>query len=144
MSGTKRLAKQYPIVKEKNIRVHYGTTDRKSPSVIYTRAKGNVKPFLEKKTYGSDIQDLKNEFKKLVRKRVNGLTRLKTDKLLCSIDISEKGLSFNKNGQMRYEIFIKPCEVKQLEYYEEDIRNLTDGINNDISTFLNNRGISSF
>lgn len=144
MDTQKRVAKQYLIVNEKNIRVNYGTTDKKNPSVIYTRAKGSVKPFKKKRTYVTDIQDLKKEFKTFVKERVNLLPSLKTDKLLCSIDITENGLSFNKKGHMRYEIFIKPSEIKQLEEYEEDVRILTEEINVKIRDFLEERGINTF
>lgn len=144
MDTQKRVAKQYLIVNEKNIRVNYGTTDKKNPSVIYVRAKGNITPFEKKHTYVTDVQDLKKDFKTFVKERVNLLPRLKPDKLLCGIDITERGLSFNKKGHMRYEIFIKPSEIKQLEEYEADIRQLTEEVNIKIRDFLIERGIKTF
>lgn len=144
MNTQKRVAKQYLIVNEKNIRVNYGTTDKRNPSVIYARAKGSVQPFEEKRTYATDIQDLKRTFKDFVKERVNLLPQLKTEKLLCNIEITENGLSFKKKGHMRYEIFIKPMEIKQLEEYEGDIKQLTEEVNLKIRDFLKERGIKTF
>ncbi len=144
MSNQKRVAKQYLITNEENIRVNYGTTDRKTPSVIFARAKGNVEPFENKKTYASDIQDLKKYFKDLTRKKINKLDILKSEKMLCNIDVAENGLSFGRKGHMRYEIFIKPSQVKKLEEYESDIKELTNEINTEIRNFLKERGIKAF
>lgn len=144
MNEQKRVAKQYLIVNDKNIRVSYGTTDKKNPSVIYARAKGNVKPFENKRNYNTDIQALKREFKNFVKNKVNKLPKLETDKILCSIDITENGLVYEKNGHMRYEIFIKPKEARQLEDYENDMKELTAEVNTQIRDFLKERGINSF
>ena len=45
---------------------------------------------------------------------------------------------------MRYEIFIKPREIKQLEEYEGDIKQLTEEVNLKIRDFLKERGIKTF
>ena len=140
----KRIFRQYPIIKEKGLRVNYGTTDRNNPSVLYVRAKGDIKPITEKKTYSNDVKELKKQFKHFVKQNIDKLNILKTEKYLCNIDISEKGLSYNKKGHFRYEIFLKPKETKELKIYENDIINLTDNVNYEITIFLNERGINTF
>ena len=140
----KRLFKQYQIIKEKGLRVNYGTTDRNNPVILYVRAKGNIKPVINKKSYYDDVMELKKHFKQFVKENVNNLKSLKTEKYLCNIDVSENGLSYNKSGHFRYEIFLKPIETKELNIYENDIINLTNNINNEMTLFLNERGINTF
>ena len=140
----KRIFRQYPIIKEKGLRVNYGTSDRNNPSVLYIRAKGDIKPITEKKTYSEDIKDLKKQFKHFVKQNIDKLKTLKTEKYLCNIDISEKGLTYNKRGHFRYEIFLKPKETKELNAYENDVIDLTNNVNREMTTFLKERGINTF
>lgn len=142
--NTKRIFKQYPIIKEKGLRVNYGTTDKNNPSVIYIRAKGDIKPIIEKNTYTNDIKELKKKFKQFIIKNLNIMTNLKVEKYICNLEISEKSLTYNKNGHLRYEIFIRPTEIKQLKQYENDIKLITNNVNNEMSNFLEERGINIF
>ena len=144
MSKQKRVAKQYLIINEKNIRVNYGTTDRKTPSVIFARAKGSVEAVENKKTYAPDIQDLKKYFKNLIKRKINTFEALKSEKMLCNIDVAENGLSFGRKGHLRYEVFIKPSQVKKLEEYESEMKKLANDVNNEIHDFLKERGIKAF
>lgn len=140
----KRIFKQYLIINKKGLRVNYGTTDKNNPSVIYIRAKGDIMPIIEKSTYVDDIKELKNKFRRLFLENVKATKELKIEKFICNLEISEKSITYNKKAHLRYDIFIKPSEIKQLKQYENDIKLITENVNKEMSEFLKKRGIISF
>ena len=142
--NSKRTSKQYYIINEKRIRIKYGTMDKNDPSVIFIRAKGDIKPYIKKTSYTNDVKELKECFKNMVRDHIISNENLFTKRWICNVEITDKGLAYNKHAHLRYEVFIVPETKKPIEEYETVFSELANKINNSISDYLKCRGIECF
>ena len=142
--NSKRTSKQYYIINEKRIRIKYGTMDKNDPSVIFIRAKGDIKPYIKKTSYTNDVKELKECFKNMVRDHIISNENLFTKRWICNVEITDKGLAYNKHAHLRYEVFIVPETKKPIEEYETVFSERANKINNSISDYLKCRGIECF
>ena len=139
----KRTGKQYLIINEKKIRVRYGVINRLNPSVIFIRAKGDVRPVVKLSAYGDIVAGFKRSFPEIIKKHVLK-EEINPDKCLFNTEISDNSLVYNKPAHIRYEVFIKPVDIKPMEEYEEKMKNIATGINDDIKAYFNDNGIHAF
>ena len=118
--------------------------DKNDPSVIFIRAKGDIKPYIKKTSYTNDVKELKECFKNMVRDHIISNENLFTKRWICNVEITDKGLAYNKHAHLRYEVFIVPETKKPIEEYETVFSELANKINNSISDYLKCRGIECF
>lgn len=142
--NSKRTSKQYYIINEKGIRIKYGTMDKRDPSVIFIRAKGDIKPYVKKTSYANDVKELKEGFRNMVKSHLAENERLLPKRCICNVEITDKGLAYNKHAHLRYEVFVVPETKKPIEEYESDFSELANKINGSISEYLKCRGIECF
>ena len=140
---SKRSGKQYLIINEKKIRVKYGTINKSDPSVIFIRAKGDVRPYEKRNTYTDVVSGFKKKFTHIIRTNLQR-SGLECGKKLFNVEISDNSLAYNKSGHIRYEIYVCPSEVKPLTEHEETMRSLAEGVNKDIKEYFEDNGIHAF
>lgn len=132
-----RKSKQINLNCIEELSAKYGTMDKNSPDVLYIRAKGRITPLLNKSDYSKDITKLKNKFNTVVE---NNIEKFKdyfdNEKFIYSIDISEKGISFKKGSYIKFDIYVKPKEKKDIIEYNDIISDLLININNELKQIL--------
>lgn len=132
-----RKSKQINLDCIEELSAKYGTMDKNSPDVLYIRAKGRITPLLNKSDYSKDITKLKNKFNTVVE---NNIEKFKdyfdNEKFIYSIDISEKGISFKKGSYIKFDIYVKPKEKKDIIEYNDIISDLLININNELKQIL--------
>ena len=137
----KRTAKEYSISDETTgLKTKYGALDKKNPEVIYIKSRATITPKIKKRDFSDSISKLKKVFEDNVRKTMAHLTDY-DKRHICTLEISENGISYGKKSRVRYDIFIKPKTVKPLEEYRDEIQKLSHIFNTDLKTLLNDNNI---
>lgn len=117
----KRLCKEY-IIKNDLFNNIYGTVNKNDPRVIYIKSK--IKIFIENKNdYLNDISSLKEEFNRLLKKYLKNNIQLLSENIIY-IDCSEASLNIKKSTYFKYDLYIKPKEVKPIEQQINLVNNI--------------------
>ena len=117
----KRLCKEY-IIKNNLFNNTYGTVNKNNPRVIYIKSK--IKIFIENKNdYLNDISSLKEEFNRLLKKYLKNNIQLLSENIIY-IDCSEASLNIKKNTYFKYDLYIKPKDVKPIEQQINLVNNI--------------------
>lgn len=101
------------------IRVKYSIINDENTTIILLRGKGKLKPSLRKKTYEEDIASVKNNFNKLVNKKVECNEEITKD-FLFNMDISSKNIHYDKWSFIKYDIFLKLKDNRSFNFLKED------------------------
>ena len=121
-----------------NLSVKYGTLDKNSPDVLFIRFKGKIIPTIIKNDYTKEIVELKTEFNSIVKNVIlNYCDIFDCNKYLCNIEVSEKGVTYKKGSYIKFDVFVRPNEIKDITYYEDVITRMSIEINNEIINILN-------
>lgn len=136
-----RTTKEYQINKGETFRVKYGTLDKNNPEVIYLRTKAKIKPFIEKRDYSNDVQEIKDDFMQYIKDVVK-YDYFLNDRHICSFSVSEKGLAYGKGSHIKYDLYVKPLEVKPIQTYEQHLSVLVRNANNKLISMLEQHGIN--
>jgi hypothetical protein len=141
-TDNKRTTKEYPLPKKDgiNIRTKYGTLDKNNPNIIYIRSKAVITPITDKKDFSEEIIKIKRSFENKVKETVRNSYSFE-DKHICTIEMSENGISFGKKSHVKYDIYVKPKEMKPLIEYHNDMLRLSYLFNKELSQSLINNNI---
>ena len=115
--------------------VKYGTMNKKNPRVIYIRTKIKVKPSLKKTNYYKEINDIKNGFVKDV-KNIIEKEDMFLDEYIVHFDTNERGMLYNKNSYIKYDLYVKPKDVQVFSDYKPCISSLTEKLNEKLSLLI--------
>lgn len=133
-----RKSKQIKLNIMDNLSVKYGTLDKNSPDVLFIRFKGKIIPTIIKNDYTKEIVELKTEFNSIVKNVIlNYCDIFDCNKYLCNIEVSEKGVTYKKGSYIKFDVFVRPNEIKDITYYEDVITRMSIEINNEIINILN-------
>ena len=132
-----RKSKQIKLNIMDNLSVKYGTLDKNSPDVLFIRFKGKIIPTIIKNDYTKEIVELKTEFNSIVKNVIlNYCDIFDCNKYLCNIEVSEKGVTYKKGSYIKFDVFVRPNEIKDITYYEDVITRMSIEINNEIINIL--------
>lgn len=133
----KRTTKEYKIIDSQfpNVKIKYGTLDRNNPEIIYIRSKARVTPLIKQRDYYDSVTMVKNTFGNTVHNIIKNHTHFE-NRHICSIEMSENGISFGKKSYIKYDIYVKPKKVLKLNEYELDINNMVHVFNTNLSNEL--------
>lgn len=133
----KRTTKEYKIVDKQfpEMKIKYGTLDRNNPEIVYIRTKARITPIVKKKEYNDGVTSVKETFEKLVKSVVRNNSYFE-DKHICSIEISENGIAFGKKSHIKYDVYVKPKEIKKLDEHETEIKSMVFIFNENLSNSL--------
>ena len=133
-----RKTKQIKLNIMDNLSVKYGTLDKNSPDVLFIRFKGKIIPTIIKNDYTKEIVELKTEFDKIIKDIIiNYCDIFDCKRYLCNIEVSEKGVTYKKGSYIKFDVFVRPNETKDITYYEDVITRMSIEINNEIINILN-------
>lgn len=133
-----RKSKQIKLNIMDNLSVKYGTLDKNSPDVLFIRFKGKIIPTIIKNDFSKEIVELKTEFDKIIKGIIiNYCDIFDCKRYLCNIEVSEKGVTYKKGSYIKFDVFVRPNETKDITYYEDVITRMSIEINNEIINILN-------
>lgn len=134
-----RKSKQIKLYIMNNLSVKYGTLDKNSPDVLFIRFKGKIIPTIIKNDYSKEIVELKTEFNSVVKNVIlNYCDIFDCNRYLCNMEVSEKGITFKKGSYIKFDIFLKPNEIKDIILYKSIMEKIANEINCEIINTLNN------
>lgn len=125
----RRTTKEYKIVDNlfPTIKIKYGTLDKNNPEIIYIRSKARITPTIKKKDYNDSVSIIKKEFIKNVKTIVKSYSKFE-GKHICSLEMSDNGIAFGKKSYIKYDVYVKPKEIKKIDEYENDIKNMISDV----------------
>ena len=133
-----RKTKQIKLNIMDNLSVKYGTLDKNSPDVLFIRFKGKIIPTIIKNDFSKEIVELKTEFDKIIKDIIiNYCDIFDCKRYLCNMEVSEKGVTYKKGSYIKFDVFVRPNEAKDITYYEDVITRMSIEINNEIINILN-------
>lgn len=133
-----RKSKQIKLYIMNNLSVKYGTLDKNSPDVLFIRFKGKIIPTIIKNDYSKEIVELKTEFNSIVKNVILKYCDIfDCNRYLCNMEVSEKGITFKKGSYIKFDVFVRPNETKDIICYENVITKMSIEINNEIINVLN-------
>lgn len=117
------------IGKQNGINVTFGTAlEEKLPSVILIRCKGRIKPIIKKTTYEKDINELKDDILNIIQLKIKN-SNLFSNEYLANTDISSRSIKYDKYSFIKYDVYVKPYELKDMQSQSHCISELTKSIN---------------
>lgn len=123
----KRVCKEYPI-EDKLFNNIYGTVNKNEPKVLYLKSK--IKIYIEdKNNYINDMIILKEEFNKMLKKYLKENASLFPEHIIY-IDCSEASLNIKKTTYFKYDLYIKPRDIKPIEKQIDLIKTIFSTTNN--------------
>lgn len=125
---TKRTSKEYFINKDSLIKTKYGTLNKNNPEVLYLRSKTKLKATINKKDYKDDLTEICTQFQKYIKDLIK--SNIDFDRYICTFETPERGIIYNKPSHLKYEIYLHPNRIENLEYYENKILSLLHKSNN--------------
>jgi len=132
-----RKTKQIKLNIMDNLSVKYGTLDKNSPDVLFIRFKGKIMPTIIKNDFSKEIVELKTEFDKIIKDIIiNYCDIFDCKRYLCNIEVSEKGVTYKKGSYIKFDVFVRPNEIKDIMCYEDVITRMSIEINNEIINIL--------
>lgn len=132
----KQRARYFPVSTTDWMKTKYGALDKDNPDVIFIRARTRVKSDHTKQSYWKEVRTINNAFIRAVSSSVNMLNDTFYPSHLAVIELSDIGLATNKTSVLKYDIFLKPKEKKNLSEYATEITALTSAVNAVIKDFL--------
>lgn len=113
-------------------------SDDNKSQIIFLRGKGKIRPIESKKTYESDIENLKISFKREFYSQIRRM-KLYDDNLLVTLDVSSKGIGYNKFSFIKYDIFIKPLNTINRNDVDKNLSELINIINSSLLISIDNK-----
>ena len=139
----KQIARQYFLKNNGTFSIKYGTTIKNNPTVIYLRAKGKVKPYIDKTNYKSDVSKIKKGITNIIKEELMSLSDIiDISKYLFDIDLTEDTMNYNKISRLNYNIYLCPINVGKIEDYEKRITDMCDRIEIKITGCVNKNNLS--
>lgn len=123
-----------------NYQIKYGSLNKETAEVIYIRVKSKIRPIEKKNSYNEDINLLKKDFIKKIHELIKSNNKIEK-KYICHFETNEFGMSYNRNSFIKYELYIKPKEIKHVNEYKNDIVDFINLINQELNLLLNKYNI---
>lgn len=140
-NNAKRTTKEYKLLGDStNIKSKYGTLDKSNPEIIYIRSKATITPVLYKKDFSDDIVLIKKSFEQSVKESIRNTNDFE-DKHICTIEMSENGISYGKKSHVKYDVYLKPKVVKPITEYHNTILRLAYIFNKGLEQSLLDKNI---
>ena len=138
----KRTTKEYKLKDDGHTKIKskYGTLDKNNPESSYIRSRASITPTIKKKDFSEEIILIKRFFEKNVKNIIYASSDFE-NKYICSIEMSENGISFNKKSHVKDDIYVKPKNNKNLDDYSNDIQTLVYQFNQTLANLFTENNI---
>ncbi len=131
------------IILDKNNKIitKYGSpTTEDKPKVLYIRSKAKITPFINKLSFETDINNIKNTFLKYIDTQIKKNKNF-NNKYLSNIDMSSKSITHGKISFLRYDVYIKPIKQKTLMDNKKLFERFSYKLDQKLDKLLNKYGI---
>lgn len=129
--------KEVDITTSNIFKTKYGTFDKDNPKVLYINVKAKVKPLNRKNNYASDIKKVKTQFGEYIENYFKE-TEIYSKNFIYSCDVSENNITFGKKSNLKYEVLVRPVEVKLFDEYSNDMKELSNTISENLFNIMSN------
>lgn len=124
----KRTSKEYKLKSQiEGIKAIYGTLNKKSPDIIYIRAKTKLNGLLPNHDYKEDLQKITQNIKSLIKRLIDENEHF--GKYICTFETPERGVEYNKKSYLKYDLYLHPFVIKDLFYYEPIVKDIFEQVN---------------
>lgn len=119
--------KEFTIQNRSCFKTMCGSLDKENPNVIYIKGRAKIHPIFECKSYAPYVRKVKESVGEFVKEtfKSHGLFN---EKFIFSCDVSENNLSTKKISNIRYELFIRPFDIKPVREYTQELTEISDSI----------------
>ena len=119
--------KEFKLENKSCFKTMCGTLNKEKPNVIYVKGRAKIRPNVDCKNYAPYVKKAKEDVQKFVSEtfKSHGIFN---DKFIFSCDISECSLSTKKISNIKYELYIKPYEIKPVRQYSDELIEVSDSI----------------
>lgn len=136
LTNNRRTAKEYKLDNdETGIKSKYGTLNKNNPEIIYIRSRATITPTVKKKDFSEEVELIKKTFVNSIKTTIAD-SLVFENKHICSIEMSENGISFGKKSHVKYDVFLKPKVIKSIEEYTSNIQYLVGVFNRNLYAML--------
>ena len=140
VKGERRLNRQYvknihPLFKTK-----YGTTNFKSPDVIFVFGNTQITPHYESSDYSEAIDKLRYNFKTGVRSAI-GNSSFDCRKYISNFNIADSGIKNGKKSCLTFELYLKQKETHPISEVCPDVEEIIRKV---CETFVNTANSLNF
>ena len=119
--------KEFTIQNRSCFKTMCGSLDKENPNVIYIKGRAKIQPVFECKSYTPYVKQVKESVGKFVQEtfKSHGVFN---KKFIFSCEVSENNLSTRKISNIRYELFIRPFEIKPVREYTNELTEISNSI----------------
>ena len=105
------------------------TTNDEIPNVVFLRAKVRITPLLNKKSYETEINTIRDIFNSFAKNVLDN--NVDYDKnYIFTIDVAEKSVRYKKTTHLRYDIYLKPKHEWTLLQHKEKLSTISERLDN--------------
>ena len=138
---TKRTSKEYAINTNTTFKSVLGTTNKHEPKILYVRSKAKVYPNISKKDYSDDIKSIKKDFNSYVLKTIRTCKNFEKN-FIVNFDFGDNCLSYKKKSNLKYDVYLKPYVIKEIESQEKEVSVIMESLNKKLIELFNNKNIT--
>lgn len=109
-------------LENKDVNLKIGTIDKKNPEVIYFEGSFYIKPIINKETYKSDIDRIKNTLNDLLKEWLKENKNFKKN-FMFLLDVADEWIKYNKKSYLSFQLYLKPSDDLLKE--EKNFNNLS-------------------
>lgn len=105
------------------------TTNDEIPNVVFLRAKVRITPLLNKKSYETEINTIRDIFNSFTKNVLDN--NVDYDKnYIFTFDVAEKSVRYKKTTHLRYDIYLKPKNEWTLLQHKQKLTTLSEKLDN--------------
>lgn len=131
----------FKIPSQKGIVVKCGTDSKtKRPATMYVRARSRVMPMKVGKTITpNEAEELKHKIERCLVCTVETNPHFE-NRCLTNVEMSAKNISEGKNTFLRYDLFVRPVERRNICFQRQTVENLNKRIEERLEKILTEAG----
>lgn len=139
MSDSKK--KEYKLLDElfPQINTKFGSVNKDNPEVVYLNTKVTVTPLAKSSNYVVSVRQTKVKIKEKIEQMLSVCDDIER-KYILTVDMSEDSVSYGKKSRVKYDLFVKPKEIKGLGELLSLGKHISHRINVIISDILFEKG----
>lgn len=139
----KRLTKEITVKDTEIFKSKIGTLNKLRPDVLYIHSKAMAKPSSPDGDYIETVSKIRDSFCRYIDNTLKH-NKLFENKNIVNFDVSDRGLSVGRGSHVKYELYVKPVEVKPMGEFTFEMENLAKGANNKLLELFEQYGINCY
>ena len=112
-----------------DLKIKWGTTDKKSPSIFYLEIGSYIMPTSEQESYKKNISTISKLTSSLIKKKALE-TNVSSDDFIFVSEIAEDRIEYGKKSFLTFQIHFKNKDVKKYGKFNDLVKNLNSSFSN--------------